>query len=217
MTPARRHDDAPMADGATPRLTLRGVACARGDRLLFEALDLDLAAGDIVWLRAPNGFGKTTLLRTIVGLSKPERGTVDWSSDDPAPLYLGHANALKDDLGVAESVRHLLALQGIVKSPDAIGAALRDFGLFARRRAPIRTLSQGQRRRVALTRLALSRPDAPWILDEPFEALDADGVARVAALIAAHASSGGSVLFTSHVAPGTIETTARVVQLDGAR
>ena len=115
-----------------------------------------------MWLRAANGFGKTTLLRVLAGLAQPGAGSVEWRDDDGSagpPLYLAHANALKDDLTVAESLRYLVhALHGLDASDDSIGMAIRRLGLQAKPRAPIRTLSQGQRRRVALCRLCLSRP-----------------------------------------------------------
>jgi len=199
-------------------LAARGLACRRGDRVLFRNLDLDVAPGELVWLRAANGYGKTTLLRVIAGLSKPEAGTIAWREGtvDVARgplLFLAHANALKEDLTVTESVRYLTRLHGLDASDAAIADAIRRIGLDGRRDAPIRTLSQGQRRRVALTRLCLSVPEATWLLDEPFDALDSDGVERVGALIDGHAARGGNALFTSHVTPRAGRS-MRVVQLD---
>lgn len=202
-------------------LALRGLACRRGERVLFRDLDLDVASGELVWLRAANGYGKTTLLRVIAGLSRPEAGTIAWGDDPLATargplLYLAHANALKEDLTVAESVRYLARLHALDASRAAIADAVRRLGLESRRDAPIRTLSQGQRRRVALTRLCLSDPLATWLLDEPFDALDADGVGRVGALLDEHAASGGNALFTSHVPPSLAASSMRAVQLDAA-
>ncbi len=203
-------------------LVIRDLACRRGDRVLFSGFDLDVRPGELVWLRAANGYGKTTLLRVIAGLAKPDAGTIAWRGEDvgargPRPLFLAHTNALKDDLTVEESVRLLVALHRLDASDAAITDAIRRFGLQSRRRAPIRTLSQGQRRRVALARLALSHPQAPWILDEPYDALDVEGVELVSGLLAEHAARRGNVLFTSHVAPMLVAETARIVSLDGAR
>ncbi len=161
-------------------------------------LDIALRAGDLVWMRAANGFGKTTLLRVLAGLATPRAGSV---ARDAPLLYLAHANALKDDLTVAESVEHFAKLFGIRASAARRADAIERFGLSDRKDAPIRTLSQGQRRRVALTRLALSPPDAVWLLDEPYDALDTDGTALVNALLTAHAARGGCALLTSHVGP----------------
>ena len=207
------------ADDRTPahahggrHLAIRGLACSRGGRVLFRDFDLALAPGDLVWLRAANGYGKTTLLRAIAGLLKPDMGEIAWSGAD-APLYfVAHTNALKSDLTVVESLRHHARLHGLAVDERALDTTLRRFGLYGRRNAPTRALSQGQRRRVALATLAGGKNDATWILDEPYDALDAAGAALVDALLAEHASAGGSVLFTSHV-PRTLPR-LRVLQLD---
>ena len=200
------------------RLVVRGLACRRGERILFEDVDLDLRTGELVWLRAANGFGKTSLLRVLVGLAKPERGSVTWMPDRRSPngeaslLYLAHANALKDDLTVVESLRFLVALHGLDASDTAIAEAVRRMGLHAKRHAPVRALSQGQRRRVALCRLCLAPARTTWILDEPYDALDAEGVASIGGLLVEHAEAGGSVLFTSHVPPAHAHLPAGVLR-----
>lgn len=211
-----KSDNPEIAIGASEsgRLVIRGLACRRGERLLFEDFDLAVRPGELVWLRAANGYGKTSLLRVVAGLSKPEAGTIERNEAGRPPLYLAHANALKDDLTVVESVRHFVALHALAASEPEILEAIRLLGLQTRRNAPIRTLSQGQRRRVALTRLCLSAPQTTWILDEPFDALDTEGVRLVNGLLATHAARGGSALFTSHVAPAIDGVTPRVVQLD---
>ena len=101
-------------------------------------------------------------------------------------VYIGHANALKDDLTVTESLTFLARLHGLESEPEAIRAALRTLAIHHRRHAVVRTLSQGQRRRVALARLALERAPSLWILDEPYDALDTEGVQAVNRLLAAH-------------------------------
>ena len=195
-------------------LRARGLACERGERRLFSDFDVALAAGDVVWLRAPNGFGKTSLLRVIAGLAPPTAGTVEWRKPRPSLLYLAHANALKDDLTILESLRYLARLHGLEAPEAALTDAMRRFGLHPRRHAPIRTLSQGQRRRVALMRLCLSPPQAAWLLDEPYDALDSEASALVSSLLAAHAIRGGCVLFTSHVAPDIPGMPLQSIQLD---
>ncbi len=129
-------------------------------------------------------------------------------------MYLAHANALKDDLSVAESLRFLLCLAGTEPSAAELGAGLDRFGLASRRNALVRTLSQGQRRRVALARLAAKSDAATWLLDEPFDALDTSGGETLNALLVEHALRGGSVVLTSHV-PLTIASPApHVVALE---
>ena len=197
-------------------LVVRDLQCRRGERVLFAPASFVVRAGTIVWIRGANGQGKTTLLRTLAGLSAPAAGDVAWAGAPalaPRALYLAHANALKDDLTVAESLRFLLVLGGHRVDGEHVDAALDRFGLASRRDAFVRTLSQGQRRRVALARLAAQRELLPWLLDEPFDALDAAGVQVLAALIAAHARRGGSVVLTSHLPVPIDDPAPLVVQL----
>ena len=196
------------------RLRARGIACERGERRLFSGLDFTLSVGDIVWLRAANGFGKTSLLRVIAGLAHPAAGSIEWREPRTSLLYLAHANALKDDLTIVESLRYLARLHGLESSEATLADAIRCFGLQSRRHAPVRTLSQGQRRRVALMRLCLSPPQATWLLDEPYDALDSEGSVQVGALLAQHAGRGGCALFTSHVAPDIPGVCLQSIQLD---
>ncbi len=188
-------------DFAVAHVTVRGLACQRGERRLFSNLAFSAGPGQIVWIRGANGQGKTTLLRTLAGLSAPEAGEIAWQDSTPQRrlVYLAHANALKEDLTVAESLRFLLALAGDVPTSVELDDALARFGLASRRHAPVRTLSQGQRRRVALARLAVPAAPATWLLDEPFDALDAAGIETLNALLAEHARRDGCVVLTSHV------------------
>ena len=210
-------DQAP--DAKTPAdavLTVRELECRRGDRVLFAPTSFAVAAGQIVWIRGANGQGKTTLLRTLAGLSAPAAGELAWAGAPeiaPRPLYLAHANALKDDLTVAESLRFLLHLGGHHVDSRAVDTALERFGMASRKDAFVRTLSQGQRRRVALARLAAQRELLPWLLDEPFDALDAAGVELLAGVIAQHARRGGAVVLTSHLPVPIDEPAPAIVQL----
>ena len=207
------------ADAKTPAdavLSVRQLECRRGDRVLFAPISFTVGAGAIVWIRGANGQGKTTLLRTLAGLSAPTAGELAWAGAPeiaPRPLYLAHANALKDDLTVAESLRFLLHLAGQHVDGRAVDAALERFGMASRKDAFVRTLSQGQRRRVALARLAAQRELLPWLLDEPFDALDAAGVELLAGVIAQHARRGGAVVLTSHLPLPIDEPAPAIVQL----
>jgi heme exporter protein A len=198
-------------------LAVHDLACRRGDRVLFRGLAFEVRAGQVVWLRGANGLGKTSLLRVLAGLSSPESGRVERdSTQGRAPLYLAHANALKDDLSAIESLQFLARLQGHDASELELTEALRRFGIHQRRHAPVRTLSQGQRRRVALARLALSEDRPLWLLDEPFDALDADGCAALGEALGAHARAGGAVLLTSHLAFALDDPAPITLQLDAA-
>jgi heme exporter protein A len=197
----------PAAQPATGLLEGRGLSCRRGRRLLFEQLDIALPPGSITWLRGTNGSGKTSLMRILAGLSAPADGVVLWNGQPLRQagraarlgvLYIGHANALKDDLTLEESLAFLARLAEHAEPEAAAAAALQRLGLGTRRQAAVRTLSQGQRRRGALARLALDEQPRTWILDEPYDALDSDSTQLLSALISAHAARGGAVLLTSH-------------------
>jgi len=202
--------------GTARQLSVQGLECRRGERSLFGAVSFVVHRGEIVWLRGANGQGKTSLLRTLAGLSAPEAGTIEWS-EPPASrrlLYIAHANALKEDLSVTESLRFLLRLGGDAPADSVITASLERFGMASRRDAPVRTLSQGQRRRVALARLAAQREPSTWLLDEPFDALDATGIETLNAIIVEHARRGGSIVMTSHVPLTIAEPAPLVVMLE---
>ena len=196
----------PASPAPLPSLRLVDVACRRGDRILFSGLNETLERGQLLWLRGGNGRGKTSPLRLVAGLAAPERGQILWDGVptrgnehfDRALVYIAHANALKDDLTAAESLAFLARVHGRDAGAPALRAALARLGLAGRERTPVRSLSQGLRRRVALARLALETAPSLWVLDEPFDALDVAGTATLHALLAAHRARGGSVLLTSH-------------------
>lgn len=200
-----RHKSQELPQSAACGLAARGLACTRGRRQLFCGLDIDLPPSRMVWLHGRNGSGKTSLLRILAGLSSPAEGAVTWNGQ-PLGLaradlhYIAHTNALNDDLTLTEALTFLAQLQGLADGVARSRAALDRMGLASRRDAPVRTLSQGQRRRGALARLALDEAPRSWLLDEPFDALDSDSAASLAMLIQAHAARGGAVLLTSHQA-----------------
>jgi heme exporter protein A len=193
------------------------VACRRGDRVLFSGLNETLRAGELLWLRGSNGRGKTSLLRLVAGLATPEHGRILWD-DEPVRrsarfarelVYIAHTNALKDDLTATEALRFLARVHGRDAGPAALQAALDRLGVASRARAPVRSLSQGQRRRVALARLALAPEPGLWVLDEPFDSLDIGATTTLHELLDGHRARGGSVLLTSHHMPLSVESAAR--------
>lgn len=195
--------DAPTA----ALLQIDALEGQRGERTLFRELRLTLEPGQVVWLRGRNGRGKTTLLRILAGLATATAGNLRVLGQSPSEtgpswrnnmVYIGHANALKDDLSAAEALSFLAGLRGQTPSTTQIKQALERLGVVHRWRAPVRTLSQGQRRRVALARLALPHAPKLWLLDEPFDALDDVGIATLNELLSAHSESGGAALLTSH-------------------
>jgi heme exporter protein A len=208
-----------------PSLEAIDLHCARGERSLFSALSFTLRGGELLRIGGPNGSGKTSLLRIACALLEPTRGEVRWAGENIRRLqeefwrqivYIGHASAIKDDLTSAENLRVACTLAGIRVQPARIGEALRELGLGGCENLPARVLSQGQRRRVALARLALSEAMPLWILDEPFAALDAAAVERVQNLIAEHLARGAAVVLTTHLETRITAATTLRVDLGGS-
>lgn len=167
-----------------PLLRFESVTCRRGGRLLFESLDLGLGPGESMHLTGPNGTGKSTLIRLAAGLLHAERGRIDRCDTALADEHL----ALDRDL----PLRRALGFWG-----GTIDQAMDALDLARLAGVPVRLLSTGQAKRATLARVAASA--APlWLLDEPLNGLDADGIERLNALIAAHLERGGAVLAASH-------------------
>lgn len=189
-------------------LELRNLACERGGRTLFDGVNLRLPAGGLLRVRGANGAGKTSLLRMLCGLLQPSRGDVLWRGEAVSALreefgrelvYLGHAAALKDDLSPLENLLDACRFGGFQATEDAALRALAQAGLRGHEDTQVRRLSQGQRRRSALARLAVAPGRAAlWVLDEPFNALDVGAVAWLGGLVQAHLLAGGLAVLTSH-------------------
>lgn len=183
------------------------LACVRGDETLFEGLSFSVGPGEALWIEGENGSGKTSLLRMLCGVGHPDAGEMRWCGS-PLPAgrdallqdlaYVGHVNALKDDLSVLENLEFHARISGLDDARDRMLAALDAVGLGGRAELPARVLSQGQRRRAALARLWLAVSRRLWILDEPFAALDAASIVRLADLIDAQVGGGGIVVLTTH-------------------
>ena len=191
----------------TAMLELRDLACERGGHTLFSDLNRHMPAGRLLRVLGANGSGKTSLLRVVCGLLAPAQGRVLWRGQELAAqveefgrqlVYLGHAVALKDDLCAIENLHIACLLGGLAVSPAQSRLALKQAGLSGRERVLARQLSQGQRRRVALSRLVLAGGVPLWVLDEPFNALDNLATDWLCGLIAAQLARGGVVVLTSH-------------------
>lgn len=187
---------------------LQGInlACVRGDRELFKDVNFSLEAGGLMQVRGPNGSGKTSLLRMLCGLSNPAVGEIHWCGTAirslngnyfAAMTYIGHLSGTKDDLTVIENLRISSALSGFEVSIAEASEALGYIGLSGRETLPVKVLSQGQRRRVALARLLVCKTPL-WILDEPLVALDVTAVKLIQGLLEQHLQQGGMVVMTTH-------------------
>ena len=194
---------------AQPLLEATGLTCVRGGRTLFRDVTFGVTRGALLRVTGANGSGKTSLLRIVCGLALAEAGAVRWCGKDVRNLremfwsellYIGHANALKDDLTAEENLRIGAALAGIDVTAARARDALEGFGIGHCAALPARVLSQGQRRRAALARLHLSSARTLWVLDEPFAALDEHAVQHVEALVAEHLAGGSAVILTTHQA-----------------
>jgi heme exporter protein A len=188
-------------------LELKDVSCVRGERTLFSAIDFTVEKATLLRVGGANGTGKTSLLRIICGLMLPAHGEVRWQGENIRTLreeywrnlvYVGHMNALKDDLTAVENLAMGAALAGRTIEQERAHDALNAFDLAHCALLPVRVLSQGQRRRVALARLVMSRSVPLWVLDEPFTALDAHAVQFVQRLVGEHVTAGGAAILTTH-------------------
>ncbi len=192
-----------MADETTGLFAGKDLACRRGERLIFAGLDFALPPRGVLLLRGPNGSGKSSLLRLMAGLSRPEKGVISWNgtnvSDDAAAHrarlhFIGHLDAVKPILEVAESLTFWAEMRGV---GSTIPAALAHFHLSRLAPLPCRFLSAGERKRVALARLVAS-PATLWLLDEPTTSLDAAGAEDLHRAITTHRAAGGQVVIASH-------------------
>ena len=188
------------------QLEARGLAGQRGHATLFAGIAFSLRGGEALVVQGPNGSGKTTLLRIVAGLTMPSAGEVRWRGQPMRAFderlrevvaFQGHAPALKDELTAFENLDAWTSLHGARVSRAAIDEALDAVALSRRQRLPVRVLSQGQRRRVGLARLALCNR-AVWILDEPLTALDTDATGVLGRLLARHLASNGICIAASH-------------------
>ncbi|WP_455209153.1 cytochrome c biogenesis heme-transporting ATPase CcmA [Kaarinaea lacus] len=187
-------------------LEVRELECVRGDHRLFKGLNFTLQPGELLHLRGKNGAGKTSLLRTICGLTAPADGEVLWKGENIRSLrdeynrgltFLGHLNGIKGELSALENLQVSSSLSGEKIPEDKLLEALKRIGLGGREDLPTKVLSQGQKRRVALSRLLISKTKL-WVLDEPFTALDVHAVDMLKDLIGGHIKAGGMAILTTH-------------------
>mgnify|MGYP001220981620 CR=1 FL=1 len=197
------------------------LLCIRGERRVFAGLGFTLRPGEALILSGPNGSGKSSLLRLMAGLLKPASGSLAWdgeeTKEDPEAHngrlhYIGHLDAVKPVLSVAENLSFWASLRSAGPSPGAgPAAALEAFGIANLAEVPGRFLSAGQKRRLNLARV-LAAPAPLWLLDEPATALDRDAIARLEKAIRIHRATGGMVVASTHAEIGL--EGAEVLELD---
>jgi heme exporter protein A len=208
---------------APPLLAARALAFSRAGEPIFGPLDFELHAGTALVIEGDNGAGKTTLVRMLAGLIEPSSGQVLWRGEEVrAGTYpsgsvavLGHALGLKAELDAVENLRFRIGLTGL-RSGMNPHAALASVGLEGFENVPARSLSAGQRKRVALAALLLS-PAPLWVLDEPYANLDRNGQVLVDRMLETHCLRGGAVMLTSHGLVHPALSKMRTQKLDGGR
>ena len=192
----------------TTCLQVQHASVERAGRQLFAPVSFELQASQAMHLQGDNGSGKTSLLRGLCGLSPLSQGQVLWDGQPVQEVregflrdvfYLGHALGLKDELSALENLQTTAAMAGQVLHLQEAQQALAAQGMSNRMHLPLRVLSQGQKRRVALARLQVSKARL-WLLDEPMVALDSAAQHTLIDLLRAHTAQGGMLLFTSHQA-----------------
>jgi len=195
-----------MRDPAPASFEGHGLACRRGERLVFRGLDFHIEPGGALLLRGPNGSGKSSLLRLMAGLLRPSQGSITWAGapigEEPEShrrrlAFLGHLDAAKPVLTVAENLAFWCGA-------SAVEPGLQALGIAHLARLPARLLSTGQRRRLALARV-VARKAPLWLLDEPTNALDVEAEALFAAALSAHRAAGGLAVIALHGAGATAE------------
>lgn len=186
----------------------------RGEKTLCQDLDISLSSGDVARVMGENGAGKSTLLKYLVGILTPEDGKIVYKDEDVSnyrdvmladTLYLGHQSGIKTAFTVIEN----LMFYSPLSAKDELQRALNAMSLETYGDTPSLHLSAGQKRRVALARLWLTNTRI-WILDEPFTALDVNGVAALENRINQHAQQGGITIFTSHQSPISIPSVKEI-------
>jgi len=189
-----------------PLLSASSLTCIREERLLFDQLNIEINAGDIVQVEGPNGSGKTSLLRILAGLSQPYEGEICFNNHSINQsreefhqnlLYLGHLPGVKGEMNAQENLSFNLALHGLNNDDIDIKETLAKVNLTGFEDSLASHLSAGQHRRISLARLYKSNASI-WILDEPFTAIDKQGVHALEQLFKAHINQGGCVILTTH-------------------
>ena len=194
-------------------LAVNNLQCVRGERTLFEHLTFNISSATLLYVQGDNGTGKTTLLRTLCGLSTAHAGSISWNGQETKTLaedysgqvlYIGHLAGIKEDLTAVENLQFAVNIAGNDITREEAITALTQVNIARCADLPTRVLSQGQKRRVALARLWLqNNPQSQpiWILDEPFTALDTEAIKTLTAHIESYVESGGIVVLTSHQEP----------------
>ncbi len=198
-------EDKRTADNGLSQFEVSGLECIRQDIILFQDISFKLHSGDLLQIDGVNGSGKSSLLRILAGLMQQNAGEIIWQGKEISGCryeyqqkisYIGHSNGVKDALTALENLQVMVALAGSM-SEIPLSNALDQLELTGMDTVPLSRMSAGQKRRVALTRLLVTKA-AIWLLDEPFTSLDASGKLFIERLITEHCARGGIIIFSTH-------------------
>ncbi|WP_222422562.1 cytochrome c biogenesis heme-transporting ATPase CcmA [Rheinheimera sediminis] len=187
-------------------LAAEALSCVRQDRVLFENLNFQLSAGQVLYIQGKNGAGKSSLLRLLAGLSSPEDGQILFHGKPLSAvaehfaeqlLFIGHQSGIHPQLTALQNLAFWSALTA--QQPADPYQLLGSLGLAGLEDIPCFMLSAGQQRRVSLARLWFTTKPL-WILDEPFTSLDQQLIAKLEQHFLQHLASGGVIVLTSHQA-----------------
>jgi ABC-type multidrug transport system ATPase subunit len=153
----------------------RGLGKRFGEKRVLRGIDLDLPQGGFLVVTGPNGSGKTTLLRICAGLAVPTEGVLELDASRGEVGYLGHDPLVYRELTGLENLDLYGRLYRVPERRERIGMLLERFGLWDARHARVGSYSRGMTQRLALCRVLLHDPSL-LVLDEPYSALDAEGV-----------------------------------------
>ena len=188
-------------------LSAHDLSVSKRDRLLFDKINFTVEPGELLYVRGPNGAGKTSLLRVLTGLVEADEGQVRFLGKDihsirdsyyPQLIYFGHNLGVNASLSGVENLKFWCQLHHVEATEQEIYTVLGALSLIGLEDLPVGNLSAGQQRRVALGRFWLKSSAALWILDEPFTALDVDGIALLRQRLLQHLAQQGAVIMTSH-------------------
>jgi heme exporter protein A len=188
-------------------LSAHDLSVTKRDRLLFEHVNFSVGKGDLLYIKGPNGAGKTSLLRVLTGLVEADCGEVRFAENNIAAdrelyhqklIYFGHNLGVNSTLSAVENLIFWCNQHEVEVSETEIYALLASLSLVGLEDLPVGNLSAGQQRRVALARFWLKKNATLWILDEPFTALDVDGIALLSKRLREHLTKQGAVIMTSH-------------------
>lgn len=190
-----------------PLFSAHDLSVSKSDRLLFDKVNLSIDESELLYIKGPNGAGKTSLLRVLTGLVNADQGQVFYKQHNILHdrehfnrnlIYFGHLLGVNGTLTARENLAFWCTQHQVKINSQKILEVLAVLGLVGLEDMPVNNLSAGQQRRVALARFWLKQDAQIWILDEPFTALDVQGIALLNQQIIGHLQQKGGVIMTSH-------------------